>query len=186
MTARLIQLALAWGLALPAAAAADIYRCVSPEGSTTYSDSPCPGSTARSANVTELVGACTSAECQARRQAAHAAAVARVQEEKALVRQMQEHRLQVEALDLDRRVRLEELRQLSALDAAQREMSSGVYYPSYPLYSGYGYGYGSRRGFDRPGCKKGMHCGPFPGPRHSGRHSRPLRGEPSVSVINPR
>jgi len=183
MTARLFQLALACGLALPAAAAADIYRCVSPEGSTTYSDSPCPGSAARSANVTELTGACTSTECQARREQARAAAAARVQEEKAMVRQMQEHRLQAEALDLDRRVRLETLRQLSALDAAQRDVSSDAYYPAYPVFPGYGYGFG--RGFERPGCK-GMQCGPFPGPRPSGRHSRSHRGEPPVSLINPR
>jgi hypothetical protein len=182
MTARLFQLALACGLALPAAAAADIYRCVSPEGSTTYSDSPCPGSAAQSANVTELIGACSTAECQARREQARAAAAARLQEEKAMVRQMQEHRLQAEALDLDRRVRLETLRQLSALDAAQRDVSSDVYYPTYPLY-GYGHGFGRR--FDRPGCK-GMQCGPVPDPRPSGRHSRSHRGEPSVSVINPR
>ncbi len=182
MTARLFQLTLACVLALPAAAAADVYRCVSPEGSTTYTDSPCPGS-AKSANVTELIGACTSAECQARREQARAAAAARLQEEKAMVRQMQEQRLKAEALDLDRRVRLETLRQLSALDAAQRDVSSDLYYSDYPVYPAYGYGFGRR--FDRPGCK-GMHCGPFPGRPPFGRHPRPHRGEPSVSVINPR
>src|SRR5262245_34941873 len=116
MTARLIQLALACSLVLPAVAAADIYRCVSPDGGTTYSDSPCPGGAAMSANVTELIGVCNSPECAAQREQAHAAAVARLQEEKAFVRQMQEHRLQAEALDLDRRVQLEKLRQLNALD----------------------------------------------------------------------
>jgi hypothetical protein len=183
MTARLIQLALACGLALPAAAVADVYRCVSPEGSTTYTDSPCPDSAAKSANVTELIGACTSAECQARREQARAAATARLREEEAMVQQMQEHRLKAEALDLDRRVRLETLRQLSALDTAQRDVSSDLYYPDYPVYPVYGYGFGRR--FDRPGCK-GMHCGTFPGRPPFGRHSRSHRGEPSVSVINPR
>ncbi|HEY7760048.1 MAG TPA: DUF4124 domain-containing protein [Burkholderiales bacterium] len=183
MTARLIQLALACGLALPAAAEADIYRCVSPQGSTSYSDSPCPGSATMSANVTELIGACTSPECQARREQARATAAARLQEEKAMVRQMQEHRLKAEALDLDRRVQLETLRQLSALDSAQRDVSSDLYYPGYAVFPAYGYGFG--RGFDRPGCK-GMRCGRFPGPRPSGRHPRSYRGEPSVSVINPR
>jgi hypothetical protein len=183
MTARLIQLALACGLALPAVAAADIYRCVSPDGSTTYSDSPCPGNAAMSSNVTELIGACNSAECEAQREQARAAAQARLQEEKAMVQQMQEHRLQVEALDLDRRVRLEALRRLSALDSAQRDSSSGVYYPAYPayrLFPGYGFGPGFQ-----PGCK-GVHCGPFPPPRPPGRQPKAHRLEPPVSVINPR
>ena len=186
MTARLIRLAFACVLGLPAAAAADIYRCVSPDGLTTYSDSPCPGSAAMSANVTELIGICDTAECAAQRDQAHAAAVARLEAEKAMVQQMQAHRLQAEALDLDRRVRLEELRRLTELDAAQREMSSGIYYPTYPLVPDYGYGFG--RGFGRtfgdgfrPGCK-GVHCDPFPGARPPGRHQK-FRREPPVRKL---
>ena len=181
MTARLLQLALACSLVLPALAAADIYRCVSPDGGTTYRDSPCPGSAAMSANVTELIGACSNAECAAQREQAHAAAVARLQEEKAFVHQMQEHRLKAEALDLDRRVQLEKLRQSSALDSQQREVISDAYYPGYPVYPGYGSGHG----FHRPRCKN-VDCGPFPGARPPGRQPKPHRFEPPVSLINPR
>jgi hypothetical protein len=185
MTARLTQLAFACVVALPAVAAADIYRCVSPEGLTTYSDSPCPGSAAMSANVTELIGLCESEECAAQRDQAHAAAVARLETEKAMVQQMQAHRLQAEALDLDRRVRLEELRRLTEFDAAQREMSSGIYYPGYPLVPGYGYGFGGfghrfGDGF-RPECK-GVHCDRFPGVRPPGRHQK-FRREPPVRKL---
>jgi hypothetical protein len=191
MTARLIPLPFACALALPAAAAADIYRCVSPDGGTSYSDSPCPGSAAISSNVTELIGTCSTAECEAQREQARLAALARVQEEKALVQQMQEHRLQVEALDLDRRVRLETLQRLEAPDFAQREMDSGVYYPAYPLFPGYGMGFGSGfgpghgfgPGFNRPGCK-GVHCGTFPGARPIGRHPRSRPFERPVSKFN--
>jgi hypothetical protein len=99
-----------------------------------------------SANVTELTGACTSAECQARREQARAAAASRLREEKAMVQQMQEHRLKAEALDLDRRVRLEALRRLSALDAAQRDELRRITRPTrcIPVTV--------RPGF-RPGCK---------------------------------
>jgi hypothetical protein len=192
MTARLTPLAFTCALALAAPAAADIYRCVSPAGDTSYSDSPCPGSAAISANVTELIGTCSTAECEVQREQARVAALARVEEEKALVQQMQEHRLKVEALDLDRRMQAETLQRLEALDAAQREMSSGVYYPAYPLSPGYGvgpgygfgHGHGLGFGFNRPGCK-GVHCGVFPGARPFGRHSGFKRFQRPVSKFDP-
>lgn len=184
MISSLIRLALVHSLVLPAAAIADIYRCVGPDGRTAYSDAPCPrGATA--ANVTEQVHACTTAECAAQREQARAAAEARLREDKVAAQQMQEQRLKAETLELERRIRLEQLRRQAALDLAQQEAAAGIYapaypYPIYPLYPGYG----QVGRWDGPGCRD-LPCAPvarpLPYPPRTGR----VRGQRPVSFIDP-
>jgi len=184
MISSLSRLAMLWSLVLPTVAAADIYRCVGADGRTAYSDSPCPRGAA-SANVTEQVHACITPECEARREQARAAAQARLHEDKATIQQMQEQRLKAEAAELERRIRLEQLRRQAALDLAQQQAESELYapaypYPVYPLYPGYG-----RVGrWDDPGCKD-LQCGPVARPLPHPRRPARVRGERPVSFIDP-
>lgn len=184
MITRLTRLAMLASLALPAAATADIYRCVGADGRTTYSDSPCPRSAAAT-NVTGQVQACTTPECEAQREKARAAAQARLIEDKAAAQQMQEQRIKAEAADLERRIRVEALRRQTAVDLAQQEAVSGVYapaypYPAYPLYPGYG----QVGRWDGPGCKD-LVCGPVARPLpYPPRAARARNGRPT-SFIDP-
>jgi hypothetical protein len=162
---------------------ADIYRCIAPGGETSYRDSPCAAEDAMSANITELVQACSNQECQDDRERARASAVERLQAERAALSEMQDRRLRAEQHELERRLQLEQLDHLQSLEAqlaVQRAADSGVYYPSYPLYPGAGYpGYGGAGHF-HPGIKpcKGVLCAQKPG--FPNAHRRPFRKEPAV------
>jgi hypothetical protein len=192
MITRLTRLAMLASLALPAAASADVYRCVGADGRTTYSDSPCPRS-ASATNVTGQLQACTTPECEAQREKARAAAQARLAEDKAAAQQMQEQRLKAEAADIERRIRLEALRQQSAFDSAQQEAVSGVYapaypYPAYSLDPGYGRplypGYGRVGRWDGPGCKD-LDCRPVARPLPYPPRAEGARNDRPVSFIDP-
>jgi hypothetical protein len=164
-------------------AGADIYRCIAPGGETSYRDSPCAAEDAMSANITELVQACSTQECQDDRERARASAEERLQAERAALNEMQDRRLRAEQHELERRMQLEQLDRLQSLEtqlAMQRAADSGVYYPGYPLYPGAGYpGYGGA-GYYHPGIKpcKGVQCAQKPGLRNA--HRRHFRKEPAV------
>jgi len=184
MLTRLTRLAILAGLALPLAATADIYRCVGVDGRTTYSDSACPRS-ATATNVTGQVQACTTPECEARREQARASAKARLAEDRLAARQMQEQRLKAEAADLDRRIKLEALRRQTALDVAPQQDVSGIYapaypYPAYPLYPGYG----QVGRWDRPGCKD-LVCGPGARPLPYPPRAERMPNNRPTSLIDP-
>jgi hypothetical protein len=119
-------------------AQAEVFRCLTPEGKTLYSDSPCPrGSTA--ADISTHVGECTGEQCQAERERRALAAQERLQREKEALATMTAERRKAEADALAERIKLEELRRLTAIDerlAAEAEAAAqpGAYYPVYPWY----------------------------------------------------
>ncbi len=129
------------GFAAPAAAVhADIYRCIAGDGQVMYSDSPCPQGAAMASNITEAVQACTTPECAAQQERARAAAEERLRNERAMLNEMQERRLRSEALDLDMRVRRQELLRLQSMDATGARGDTSTYFPSVPLpYNGFAY-----------------------------------------------
>jgi hypothetical protein len=125
------------------AAHADIYRCVDPEGNVSYGDSPCAPGDAMSANITESVQACSTAECQTQMERARAAAEERLRAERAALTEMQDRRLKAEELDLQRKLQLQQLDRMQMLESQRAADGGGGYYPAYPLYGGVGYpGYG--------------------------------------------
>jgi hypothetical protein len=117
--------------ALPTAASADIFRCVSSDGETTYSDAPCPDRATLKSNISATLDHCTTAECVAQREKARLQARERLKEERQLLSELTEARLKAEALHTDRMVRLEELRALEERNALERSQQAGVYYPAY-------------------------------------------------------
>jgi hypothetical protein len=143
-------------------ALADIYRCVLSDGSTSYSDSQCPSTSALVANITEELQVCTTTACKAGEDATHAEAIERLRQDKAALAQMQEMRLQKEAREVDQA----QLRRLDLLEArlADERLSGGggVYFPA---YGGFAWDTAGR-----PGCRP--HCGAKPpgGKAHSHRH----------------
>jgi hypothetical protein len=143
-----------------------------------------------SSNITESVGACTTAECQAQVERARASAEERLRAERAALSEMQERRMRAEELDLQRRVQMQQdqLNTLESQLAAERANNyGGVYYPSYPLYSGFGYPGFGQPGFDGDLRPKHRPCaGSFCGPRfdRTPRARAPFR-EPAVNVIAP-
>jgi len=131
-----ITFALSIGTSCATLALADVFRCVAPEGDVTYSDSQCDDNTILSANLTETVRTCDTAECEAALQQSREQSIARLREERAALSQMQEMRLRAEAHDLDRRLRLAQLERLQALDDRPADVGGGVWWPAYPLYPG--------------------------------------------------
>src|SRR4051794_10396638 len=51
-------------VAISSMARADIYRCIDADGTTLYSDAPCPLNAKAKANITEEVGACSTPQCE--------------------------------------------------------------------------------------------------------------------------
>ena len=121
-------------------AQAEVFRCVTPEGRTLYSDSPCPrGST--TTDISEHLGVCLDAQCEAERERRVAAAAERLQRDKEALAALTAQRRRAEADALAERIKLEELRRLSAIDArlaAEAEAAAAadpnLYFPVYPWY----------------------------------------------------
>ena len=175
-------------LLTPASVLGEIYRCISPEGATTYSDSRCPKSSAMSADITEAVGACTSAACEAQHQRAWTAAQERLRADQAALAQMQEQRLKTEQLYMEQRFRTEQLRRMSTLEEQQQAALGGIYWPTSPLLTSSGFWLRDgpswdRRGGDRPGC--GPKCGVRPFPLAHGAKAR-FRGDRPVKLVGGR
>jgi hypothetical protein len=119
-------------------AQAEVFRCITPEGKTLYSDSPCPRGS-KAADISSTVGACADPECEAERERRTAAAQERLRQEKEALATMTAERRKAEADALAERVKLEELRRLTAIDArlaaeAEAAAQPGVAYPYYPWY----------------------------------------------------
>ena len=118
---------------------ADIYRCHGVDGKTLYSDSPCPNEATRKSNITSTVGACTTQECEAKRQQEAIEARERLRAEKEELAERTSKRRQ-EDLDYEReRARLDELRWRQSVEArlaaAAHEAANAVAYsPYYPVY----------------------------------------------------
>jgi hypothetical protein len=124
------------------AARADIYRCSGVDGRVLYSDSPCPHGAAAKSNITTAVGACTTAECEAKRQQDALDARERLRAEKEELAERTSKRRQ-EDLEYEReRARLEELRWRQSVEArlaatADDAANAAAYAPYYPVYPGF-------------------------------------------------
>lgn len=154
-------------------ASAEIFRCTTPEGKTLYSDAPCP----RGSKVVEIsneVGACTDAQCQAERDRVAAAARDRLKEDQANLAAMTESRHKAEAAALAERVKLEELRRLSAID---EQLSAELEASAYPAYPGLAYPWYPALPCTPP-CGGRHHARPHPRPGQGAAHRR----EPAVSL----
>jgi hypothetical protein len=117
---------------------AEVFRCITPEGKTLYSDSACPPGS-KAADISTDVGACADAQCREELERRTAAAQERLRQEKEALTAMTAERRKGEAEALAQRVKLEELRRLTAIDerlAAEAEAAAqpGVSYPAYPWY----------------------------------------------------
>lgn len=128
---------------IPAAAArADIFRCLAPDGKTLYSDAPCPGGAVRSSNITAAVGACSTSECTAQREQAAGNARERLRSEQELLATLTDKRLRAELDSATERARADDLirRQLVearlAISADESAYAAGypLYYPTYAVY----------------------------------------------------
>jgi uncharacterized protein DUF4124 len=146
--------------AFTSAAQADIYRCVDADGGTSYSDAPCPRTAKSKSNITDSVGACTTAECEEQRRQKADEARQRLRAEKEELSELTAKRRQAEA-DYER-ARLEELRYRKAVEdrlaALADEAAQGINHPYYddPGYAWY-------PGVVRP-C--GRRCNLQPSPHH--------------------
>jgi hypothetical protein len=132
MTKTLTRLLAITAFLLPAGVHADVYRCVGGDGKTLYSDSPCPQESVRKLNITSDVGACTTAECEAKRSQQTADARERLNAEKQELQAMAQQRHQAEL------VRAQEARWQQAMEAKLAAMAddavNGSEYPVYPIY----------------------------------------------------
>ena len=127
-------------MALPIAAQADVYRCVGPDGTTLYSDSPCPREAVQKSNITTSVGACNTAECEAKRQQEADDARLRLRAEKDELADLTEKRRLEDAQTQRERARLDELRWRESVEArlaaaAQEAADAAAYPPYYPALS---------------------------------------------------
>lgn len=130
--------------ALPIGASADVYRCVGTDGKTLYSDSPCPRGATQKFNITTAVGACSTAECEAKRQQEANDARERLRAQKEELAEFADKRRRSEIEALRERAELEELRWRLSVDArlaaaadeAANAAAYPLYYPVYPYAPG--------------------------------------------------
>jgi hypothetical protein len=122
--------------ALPIAAQADVYRCVGADGRTLYSSSPCPREAVHKSNITASIGACKTAECEARRQQQADDARQRLRAEKDELADLTEKRRLEDAQMQRERAALDESRWREAVEArlaaAQEAAGAAAYPPYYP------------------------------------------------------
>jgi hypothetical protein len=125
------------------AAYGDVYRCVDSNGRTSYSDAPCARDAKSTSNITESVGACTTAQCEEQRRQQADEARQRLRAEKEELDDLASKRRQADA-DYEReRARLEDQRyrravedRLAALADQAAAGANNPYYdlPGYPVY----------------------------------------------------
>ena len=124
------------GLA-PAMLQAEVFKCVSPEGRVSYTDSPCAKGAARAANISNAVGECANAECEAQRAQQAAAARRQLQEEKEALSEMVQQRRRAEAEYAEERARLAEAQRLASLEQKVDMLlvqGNQPLYPAYPIF----------------------------------------------------
>jgi len=154
--------------ALPTAARADVFRCVGPDGKTLYSDSPCPHDAVRKSNITDAVGACSTPECESKRQQSVNDARERLRAEQSELAEMTQKRMERERASFEEqrwRQAVESQIAASANQAAQAA-DNPIYYPAYPLYPAYPIGPAGRP------CR-GARCFPPDQRAHPGSPGRP-------------
>lgn len=133
MRARFISIFLlaAADLLLPANAHADIHRCNDANGNTLYTDSACPAGT-RAVATTATPQACTTEECDRRRERELREANDRIRADKEELAAMtaERHKRESEERRLDEARYQAELRSAAATQVGPDE---AVYYPAYPI-----------------------------------------------------
>jgi outer membrane murein-binding lipoprotein Lpp len=123
-------------------ARADIYRCIAPDGKTLYGDAPCPRGAVHNSNITTAVGACTTAECAAKREQLAGKARERLRAEQEQLAQFTDRRQRNEIAAENERARLDTLLWRQSVDARLAVMANepgnaiayAPYYPIYPVY----------------------------------------------------
>lgn len=159
MIKKFLALSLGASLGLVAAAAsADIYRCTTADGNTTYSDEKCDGGAAVAANITTSLATCNTDQCRDELARDRGEALERLQQEQAALTQLRDARLRREALDAESAQRDAQLKRLALLEAQLTESrDAGVYFPAYSNW---------HRCYPHCGGKgPGTHPRPHPGPR---------------------
>ena len=133
---RLPILSFAALVVLSTAVQADVFRCVGPDGKTLYSDSPCPHDTVRKSNITDAVGACSTAECESKRQQTLNEARERLRAEKTELADMTQKRLERERAAFEEQRWRQAVESQMAANANQAAQAVGnpIYYPLYPGY----------------------------------------------------
>jgi hypothetical protein len=170
MRALLLLLAAAAG-----SAEAQVFRCVTPDGRTLYSDSACP-SGSKGAEISTHIGECSDEQCRAERERRTLAAQEQLQRDREALATMTEQRRKAEADALAERIRLEELRRLTAIDqrlAAEAEAAAQptTFWPVSPWF---------------PATPCVGPCARPPIKPHPPGHHRPVRPrEPPVSLRDP-
>jgi hypothetical protein len=155
--------------------AAEVFRCVGPNGRTLYGDLPCPKGTAVTREISRQVGACVTEACEAKVRAQTEEAYRRLQEDKAELARMQ-----------DLRIRQEEA--WAEVLAAQQAAAATTYQPpreEYVIWGGYPAWVPHRPvhfRHRRDKCDFHPHCLPGGGPRmtvkHGGARQRFTPGSP--------
>jgi hypothetical protein len=136
MPARLFALSLlaVAGVLMHATAHAEVLRCNDANGKTLYTDSACPAGM-RAVRAAVIPQACTTEDCERRREREVALAHERVRAEKEQLAAFtaERHKREIEERWIDEARYEAELRSAAATPIEPAE----VYYPAYPLY-GYG------------------------------------------------
>jgi hypothetical protein len=119
---------------------ADALRCTFSDGSTLYSDSPCPRGTVASRSIARLVDACATAECTNQRRLNEQAAWQRLQADKLESERYQERLLRAEELRLREMALAKEQLALAVLEHQARlqeyeMLATPLYaYPYFPAH----------------------------------------------------
>jgi hypothetical protein len=110
-------------------AEAQVFRCVTAEGRTLYSDSACP-SGSKGTDISTHVGECTDEQCRTERERRTLAAQEQLLRDREALATMTDQRRKAEA------DALEELRRLTAIDArlAAEAEAAAQPYTSWPVY----------------------------------------------------
>lgn len=119
-------------------AEAQVFRCLTADGRTLYSDSPCPSGSAAT-DISTSIGECTDEQCRAERERRALAAQARLQRDREALATMTEQRRKAEAEVLAERIRFEEVRRLAAIEArlaaeAEAAAQPSAFWPVFPWF----------------------------------------------------
>jgi hypothetical protein len=119
-------------------AQAEVFRCLTPEGRTLYSDAPCPRGSAAT-DISRHIGECVDEQCVAEREHRADAAAERLQRDREALAAMTAERRKAEADALAERIKLAELSRLTAINArlaaeAEAAAEPSIFYPVNPWF----------------------------------------------------
>jgi hypothetical protein len=131
-------------LLVASAQAQQVFKCTDREARITYSDAPCPTSSAKAAEITSTVQSCPDDACETQREREAELARQRLREDKQALSEMTAQRRKAEAEHLEQLARLEEIKSRRAAAeraaAAENELYGdrwgygwGLPYPAYPI-----------------------------------------------------